>query len=301
MGCWKCAVSNRDKVSSYENDIISYIKQLSPNVNIILSYSVDRKEIDIYLPDFNLGIEFNGNYWHSHLFKSKDYHKQKSDFFKNKGIDVFHIWEYNWINNNDIIKSMIKNKLNLTSNKIYARKCEIKELDSKTYKQFCQKNHIQGFSPSKIKLGLYYENKLVACMGLGNLRANLGNKNKPKNYYELIRYCTLLDNNIIGGASKLMKYFERNYKPELLISYADNDYSNGNLYNKLGFIDKGFTNISYSYFNPKSQILENRFKYRKSELINMGYDPNKTEFEITHEMGLYRIHNSGILKYEKHF
>jgi hypothetical protein len=301
MGCWKCGVSKRNKVSSYESNIIDYIKSLSPNIKIIPSYSIDRKEIDIYLPDFKLGIEFNGNYWHSHLYKNKEYHKMKSDFFKDRGIDVFHIWEYNWINNNRIIKSMIKNKLNLTPNRIYARKCTINTLDSKTYRKFCQENHIQGFSPTKFKLGLYYRNQLVACMGLGNLRRNLGNKSKPKNYYELIRYCSLLEHNVIGGAGKLLKYFERNYSPKSIISYADNDYSTGNLYEKLNFDNQGFTNISYSYYNPKTQQVENRFKYRKSELISMGYNPNQTEFEITHLIGLYRIHNSGISKYEKHY
>lgn len=298
-GCWGCSINNRNFTSSYEDDIFNFIKELNPKIEIIRNYSLNRKEIDLYLPELNLGIEINGTYWHSNLYKSKEYHKIKSDFYSKRGIKIFHIWEYNLLNKNNIIKSMIKNKMLLTDNRIFARKCIIKEIDSKLYRNFCNINHIQGFSPSKIKLGLYYNNSLVACIGLGNLRNNLGSKNRDGNEYELIRYCTLLNNNIIGGASKLLKYFENNYKPNKIISYSDNDYSNGNLYIQLGFKNLGFTNISYVYFNPKTNEISNRYKYRKSELIKMGYKPSKTETQITKEIGLYSLHNSGIYKFEK--
>jgi phage FluMu protein Com len=296
MGCWKCGIEGREKTSSYEVDIINYIKSQIPNINIIQSYSLHRKEIDIYLPEYKLGIEFNGNYWHSHLFKDKKYHKEKSDFFKNHNINIFHIWEYDWINKNNIIKSMINNKLKINSNKIYARKCIIKNIQSKEFKIFCENNHIQGYCASKIKLGLYYNDKLVACMGIGKLRRNLGNKNSPEHSYELLRYCTLLNVNIVGGASKLINYFKQNYNPKTLISYCNNDYSNGLLYEKLNFKLENIK-ISYSYYNPKTQTNQNRYNYRKSELIKLGYDDKLTEFEIITSMGLYKLYNSGTSKY----
>jgi hypothetical protein len=301
MGCWECSVENREKTSSYEKHIIEFINSVDPKIKIHPSYSINRKEIDIYLPDFKLGIEFNGNYWHSHLRKKTNYHKEKSKYFKELDINIFHIWEHAWINKNPIIKSMIINKLNLTPNKIYARKCIIKEINSKTYRNFTEQNHIQGFAPSKIKLGLFYDNILVGCMGLGKLRTNLGNKIKPPDHYELIRYCNLLNYNIIGGASKLLKYFEREYNPKLLISYADNDYSTGHLYETLNFQKIELSKTSYVYYNHKTHQVENRFKYRKSELIKLNYSKDQTEFEITHQLGLYRLHNSGITRYEKHY
>jgi very-short-patch-repair endonuclease len=297
-GCRQCAIENKNFVSSYENTIYNFIKQHNPNLEIIKSYNKERKEIDLYIPGFKLGIEINGNYWHSHLYKNKKYHKEKSDFFNEKGINIFHLWEHQILNKFDIVKSMILNKLNLTPNKIYARKCNIKEISGKEYKLFCDNNHMQGHSPAKIKLGLYYSNELVAVMSFSSFRINLGNKKPKDNEYELIRFCNKLNTNVVGGASKLLKYFINNYNPLKIISYADNDYSEGKLYNVLGFKDLGFTNISYIYYEPKTQSIYNRFKFRKSELIKMGFDKNQSEFEITEKLGMYRIYNSGISKKE---
>lgn len=297
-GCSSCANTIN---SSYELEIIDFIKNIDPNTDIIPQYRLNSKELDIYLPKHNLGIEVNGVYWHSHLFKEKNYHKIKSDFFKSQNINVFHIWEYQWNNPNkqSIIKSMILNKIGKTANKIYARKCEVKEINSSDYKLFCNQNHIQGHSPSQIRLGLYNSNKLVAVMGFGKLRINMGNKNPNIDEYELIRYCSLLNHNVVGGASKILSNFIKTYKPIKIISFADNDYSEGKLYKKLGFKELGFTNLSYVYYHPKEGTIKNRFVYRKSELIKKGYDSKLTEFEITHNMGLYRLFNSGIIKFEK--
>jgi hypothetical protein len=297
-GCPKCAISKIDKTSSYENEIIEFLKQ--SNQNPIQSYRIENKEIDIYIPDLNLGIEFNGTYWHSHLFKSPKYHFNKTEFFKKHNINIIHIWEHQWTNpiKQDILKSMLVNKLQQTPNKIYARKCVVKYIDSKIYSEFCMNNHIQGKSPSSIKLGLFYNSELVACMGFSLLRVNLGNT-KSSNKYELVRYCSLKNTNIIGGASKMLKYFENQYNPLQILSYADRDYSQGNLYESLGFEFEGITNISYNYYNPKTHSLKNRYNFRKSELIKKGYPSELTEFQITHSMGLYRIYNSGTLKYVK--
>lgn len=299
-GCPQCAAISNDYISSYEIEIIEFLKNYLQEETIYPSYRL-KKEIDIYLPDYKLGIEVNGVYWHSHLLKESTYHKEKSDYFKELDINIFHIWEYQWTNpiKNKIVKSMLLNKIGKISNRIYARKCVIKEIHSSEYKDFCNYNHIQGHSPAQVKLGLFYNNELISCMSFGKLRMNLGNKIKKDGEWELVRFCNKLNTSVIGGASKLFKYFENNYKPFKIISYADNDYSQGKLYNTLGFDDKGITNISYSYYNPKEDSIKNRFCYRKSELIKLGYPKEMTEFEITHKMGLYRLHNSGIRKFEK--
>ena len=298
-GCTQCASDHLNYSSSYEYELIDFISSHSPT-KIIPRHTMGRKEIDIFLPEFNLGLEVNGCYWHSHLFKTPNYHKQKSDFYSSHGIKIFHIWEHQWTNpiKQKIVKSMLLNKLNLTPNKIFARKCTIQSVSSRDYKEFCTLNHIQGHSPTQIKLGLYHDGQLVACMGFSKLRVNLGNK-QTCGKYELVRYCTSLHTNIVGGASKLLKHFEKTYTPQYLVSYSDNDYSSGNLYKSLNFQDGSFTNISYMYYENKSSTLRNRYAYRKSELIKMGYDPKLTEFEITHQMGLYRLHNSGTYRWVK--
>ena len=78
---------------------------------------------------------------------------------------------------------------------IYARKCKIIEISSKTYREFLSINHIQGEINSSIRYGLIYENKIVSVMGFGKLRSSLGSKS-TKNIFELQRFCTKINTHI---------------------------------------------------------------------------------------------------------
>ncbi|MFW6225931.1 MAG: DUF7487 domain-containing protein [bacterium] len=270
--------------NNYNNTIINSDKTIIPPY-----------ELDIYLPDFNLAFEFNGVYWHSELYCDKNYHKNKTDLCIKKGIQLIHIYEDDWIYKKDIIKSMVLNKLGLTEYKIFARKCEIKEVtNNKLIKDFLNANHLQGHVMSSVKLGLFYNDELVSLMTFGKLRNMM--KMKSKNgEYEMLRFCNKLNTNVIGSASKLFKYFIRNYNPQTIVSYADRSHSNGNLYEKLNFKLISITPPNYYYIVNRTK--QNRFNYRKSVLIEQGYDSNKTEHDIMLERKIYRIYNSGNLKF----
>lgn len=254
-------------------------------------------EIDIYLPHLNISFEFNGLYWHSELNKDKNYHYLKSKMCEERDIQLIHVWEDDWIYNQEIVKSMILNKLSMNSDKIYARKCEIKEIsDNKLIRKFLDQNHIQGFVGSNIKLGLFYENELVSLMTFGKLRQSMGYI-PTDNDYELIRFCNKLNTSVIGGASKLFKYFIRHYKYNSIISYSDNSHSLGNLYENLGF-KLHHDKIKLNYYWVIDNKREHRYNYRKSKLVKKGYDPNKSEREIMYEdVGSYRIWGSGNKKW----
>jgi hypothetical protein len=288
--CTYCNPKNEPiKEKEIFNFVNNYIENVKGNIKI------DKKEIDVYLPDYNLGIEYNGLYWHCELYKNRNYHFDKTNICNKKNIDLLHIWEDQWLYKQPIVKSMILNKLNKTPNKIYARKTEIKEItDTKIVSEFLEKNHLQGKVGSNIKIGLYYNNELVSLMTFGKLRKNLGQKHK-NNYYEMLRFCNKLYTNVIGGASKLFKYFLKNYKPTKIISYANRDYSNGNLYKKLGFKLDKITKPNYHYV--KNGLRYNRYNFRKDKLIKKGYDSAKTEHEIMLERKYYRIYNSGNFKF----
>jgi len=265
--------------------------------NVFLS---DRKtingELDIYLPELKLAFEFNGLWWHNELYKDKNYHLNKTEECEKLGIQLIHIWEDDWIYKQDIVKSIIINKLNKTPNKIFARKTIIKEInDNKLIREFLDKNHIQGFVGSKVKLGLFFENELVSLMTFGNRRVAMGKKTTNIDEYELLRFCNKLNTNVIGGASKLFKYFINNYKPKEITTYADRSISQGKLYETLGFISQGKTEPNYYYINNK--IRQHRFNFRKDVLVKQGYDANKTEHDIMLERKIFRIYDSGNLKY----
>ena len=276
--------------SGKETQLLNFIKE-NYNGKIIENDRkiLNGKELDIYLPELNLAFEFNGVYWHSELYKDKNYHLRKTKLCEEKGIQLLHIWDDDWNYKQKIIKSIILNKLNKTTNKIYARKCKIEEITNiKLIKSFLNNNHIQGYSKSNKKIGLFYNDELVSLMTFGKRNIN-GNEE-----YELIRFCNKIDTNVIGGANKLFNYFIKTSNSDI-ISYSDNSIFNGDLYKKLGF--EYIKNTELNYYWIVNNKKEHRFKYNKKKLISIGFDKNKTEKEIMYENGHYRVWSCGMKKW----
>lgn len=294
-----CTICNPkdNKQSNFEREIITYI---SNNYNGIIIESdrkkLNGKELDIYLPDLNIAFECNGLYWHCELEKNNLYHIDKTNNCEKIGIHLIHIWEDDWKNKSEIIKSKINNILK-GNNKIYARKCNIVILSNKECRNFLQENHLQGAINSSINIGLLYNNDLISLMTFGKLRKNL-NQSNIEDVWEMYRFCNKLNTVVVGGASKLFKYFTNEYNPKMIISYADRSWSwiNNNLYTKLGFDFNNYTQPNYHYIINNTR--RNRFNFRKDVLIKEGFDPLKSEHEIMLERGYYRIYNSGNLKFE---
>lgn len=272
-------VDFQPRVSSYEIELqhlfddwkIPFVK----NDRSVLS----KGEIDLYFPDYKVGIEFNGNYWHGESMKKKDYHQQKSLDAESKGIFLYHIFEYEW--NNPRIKesiiSQLKNIFHINENKIYARKTVLKEIKDPVIKRdFLQENHKQGTDyNSQIALGLYYNDELVSLMTF--CKARFSNECE----WELSRFCSKKGYNVIGGASKLFNYFVNRYKGSV-VSYSDIAKTRGTLYEKLGFSLKGISKPSYIWF--KSDIdYKTRFQTRM-----------KNERETMQAQGYHRIYDAGV-------
>ena len=294
-----CTVCNPidSHISNKENQLLDFIKN-NYNGKIIISDRkiLNGKEIDIYLPDLKLAFEFNGLYWHNELYKNNNYHLKKTEECLKKDIQLIHIWEDDWIYKNDIVKSMILNKLGKTSNKIYARKTEIKEINNNLLiKTFLNNNHLQGFIGSKVKIGLFYNDELVSLISFGKKRMFMKSKSNTNNEYELLRFCNKINTNVVGGASKLFKYFIKNYKPREITTYADRSHSQGKLYEKLGF--KFIHKTQPNYYYVINDNRKHRFNFRKDVLVKEGYDKNMTEHEIMLSRNIYRIYDSGSLKF----
>ena len=275
-----------------EEIIYEYIKSIYSG-EIIQSYR-DGLEIDIYLPELKTGIEFNGLYWHSGKFKENDYHINKLNLFKERQIDIKFIYEDDFDNNLTIIKSQISNWLGLTQTKIYARKCEVKQIVyTEEYKDFLNSNHIQGFVPSKLVYGLYYKNQLVSLMCFDKKEGRLNMKGGEWN---LNRFCNLLNHQVIGGASKLLNYFIKENNPKRVISYADKDWSNGNLYFTLGFKLLSESKPDYKYI--VDGIRKSKQNFTKTKLSKMGHDISLTESQIMENIGINKIYDCGKMKFE---
>jgi phage FluMu protein Com len=233
------------------------------------------KELDFYFPKLQIGIEFNGDFWHSDIKKNEKYHQQKCLDGKSKNVNVIMIYQHLWNTKKDIIINRLKHILQ-KSEKIYARKTTVKEVSFLDAKDFCEKYHIQGMSSSTShSFGLYYNNILVSVMTFGKSRFT-------SHEVELIRLCSSCS--VVGGASKLLKAFIRKYSPTSIISYADLDWSNGNVYEKLGFIFEKITSPSYVWV--KGNIIKSRYQTQM-----------KNENEIMKKDGFLKIYKSGSIRY----
>ena len=274
-----------DHKSIKEIELFSYITSVYSG-EIIQSYR-DGLEIDIYLPELGIGFEFNGLYWHSSKYKHKKYHINKTNHFKDKGIRIIHIWEDDWLYKQDVIKSQINNWLGLNKTKIFARKCSIKSVDITVIKSFLDQNHIQGFVNTKVCIGLYYNDEIVSLMSFDNFE---GRKKMELNGWNLSRFCTKLHTNVIGGASKLLSHFISKYKASRIVSYADRDWSNGELYYKLGFSLVSESAPDYKYIINNTRM--HKSQYRKSKL-----DTKLTESEYMSSLGINRIYDCGKSKF----
>ena len=284
---------NHSNSSIAEFELYSEIQKLSPDSTIERNkrfLGTKQLELDIYLPDLKLGIEYHGQYWHSELYKEKDYHFEKYKFFKDRGITVIQVFESEWINSKDIIMSLISNKIGIVKLKVFARNCDIREIVSFDYRTFLETNHLQGYAPAKIKLGLYMDNELLQVMSFSKPRFN------KKYDWENIRTATKMNTVVVGGFSRLLKNFSKQYKGSI-ISYVDVRYFTGKGYVSNGFTNIGHSNPNYYYFKRNDLILENRMKFQKHKLEKMldMFDPNLTEHANMLDNGYLRIYDAGNL------
>ena len=276
-------------ISQGEKEVLNFIKD--KGIDYFENYRelIYPKEVDIYLPYYRLAIEFNGIYYHSEINGgcSKTYHIDKSKRCKEAGVDLIHIFEDEWNENSEIIKSLILNKLGLNSNVVYARKCTIVEVEAKQAKQFYFENHLQGYISGK-HIGLEHKGEIVTLVTIGKSRFN-------KNHgYEILRFCTQCHLNVIGGFDKLVKYIERNISSSL-ISYVDRRFYSGKSYINYGFEFEGYSPPNYFYIVNKKR--ENRIKYQKHKLKNKleYFNENLSEWENMKMNGYDRIWDCGHL------
>lgn len=277
-GCPGCVVI--PSVSLAEEELNTYFISLGFVENIDYFRStrsiITPKELDFYFPNIKVGIEYNGTYWHSSAKKPTTYHQDKKIDGIEKNINIIMIYEYQWILRKSIILNRLKSILGKDTT-IYARNTHIKEVSFDDTNNFCDTYHLQGKTISKYRYGLYYDDKLVALMTFGKDRFN-----NNKYEYELLRYVS--NGTIVGGASKLFSHFIKTLKPKSIMSYADMDWSCGNLYEKLGFYKIGITKPGYVWTNNK-------------ECLTRYQTQIDNEDSVMKDKGYHKIYKSGSMIY----
>ena len=284
---WGTSYSEKEMVdfikSIYDGEIIENTKKIIPP-----------KELDVYISNKNLAIEFNGVHWHDENHVDKNYHLTKTNMCNEKGIDLIHVFEDDWLERKEIVKSMIASRLGVYKEKIFARKCQIKEIEKDQAKIFFDENHLQGFAYGDLYLGLMFNDELIQCICINKKGWHDGN-------VELTRMVTKLNTQVVGGFSKLMKHISDYIEYKSITSYVYKAWFNGK-----GYIESGFKIVkentpSYSYIVNGRRVHKSHFRKNKiKKMFERGelkfYDSNKTEHENMIENKIYRIYDCGTMK-----
>lgn len=275
--------------STGEKEILFFVQQLLPDTEIQENTQriISPYELDIYIPEHKLAIEYCGLYWHSDKFKENYYHRNKMQACRAQNIRLLTIFEDEWRDKEDIVKAKIKNILGADDRpKVFARKTHIVGVDTKTKNEFLDQYHIQGTGPGSITYGLVCDTVLVAVMTFI--------KRSPITY-ELNRYATSC--RVPGGFSKLLKHFQRNHVWTQIVSFADLRWSDGKLYENTGWtLDRI---LPPDYYWCKNGKRYHKFGFRHKHLPGklVEYDCNLSENENCKNNGYTKIHNCGLLRF----
>ena len=262
--------------SHYETQIAS----LLPEVHFVtrdrftLTQHKNGFEIDLYSPEHKIGIEFNGDYWHSYQhLNDKFFHQAKSKLAEKQGIRLIHIYEYEWndpAQRNKIIQ-MLNIAFGILPRKIYARNCEVRQISNSEARVLNEKVHLQGHRDAQVTYGLYYEGELVQLMSFSKTHYN--RNIKGDNDWEIIRGCPGSNNIVVGGVSKLFKHFIMDYSPDSVFSYCDFNKFDGKSYEALGMEFIGYTAPDLSYVMPDGSVVKRNPKryqeYKKNSIAQI--------------------------------
>jgi len=277
-------------ISSGELEIVDYIKSIYDGEIVLSSRQlICPLEIDIYIPKFKLGIEYHGDYFHSEIFKDRNFHKLKHDKCMDAGIHLIQIFESEYKQKRDIINNMIKHRLHIREDVVYARKCDVFfDYDKDKIRKFMDDNHIQGRCPYSLSVSLLYNTNLVASMLF----------KKSGDAYDLVRFCSA--NSVVGGFSRCLKNGIKEYSMSHITSFADLRVvnKNDNVYETNGFLPIKEIPPDYKYIY--NGIQKHKFGFRhaglKTKLEN--YDPHISEHKNCLNNGIYQVYDSGKMKYE---
>jgi len=306
LGSWNTNLDSCPYCSGESNKYEDFLGEFLVSINVPYERNnrkiLQGKEIDFFLSHKNIAIEVDGLYYHSTKFiKRSDYHLAKTNMCKQQGISLIHVFGDEILFNIKSLKNRLRSVLGKNKHTVYGRKCEVYPITSAVKSKFLKKYHIQGDCNSSINLGLFYKKRLLSVMTFGKKRVSTGHKGIDGEF-ELYRFCSIYNFNILGGASKLLSYFEKYYQPTEIISFCDLRYTSTlkrNLYESLGM--KLCKQTLPNYWIVRGNKREHRFSYRKSVLHKKLslFDPLLSETQNLEQNNIFKIYDCGNLLYRK--
>lgn len=298
-GCPDCS-HHRSKDEAAIYDFVSVFFDARSRVRDV----VPPKELDIYIPDIKLAIEYCGEYWHGADCpedepEARRRHKQKHKACEALGIRLLTIYRSEWMERENAIRRLIRNAIGKGRGSVMARKCDVRHVPNGEATAFYEKYHPQGGQGYGHNYGLYYREKLVACMRFAFGANDRGAH--AERMWTLSRYATRVS--VAGGASKLFAAFVDEQTPEIVKSFSDNRYFTGAMYEKLGFIMEEETDPDYQVWHQKLGLMQKSSWQRKkipARIRELGsketFDPDRdfrSERDMTFLLGAHRIYDCG--------
>lgn len=268
--------------SSFEVELLQFLQSVIPNTEIVKNSRIIIKpyELDLFIPEHNLAIEFNGLYWHCELHKPKTYHLDKRKLCESKGINLIQINADEWALHKPIVRSIIKAKLKIFDAQIHARKCEIRAVPQAEAVAFLEANHLMQSSRGFKSVGLYFGGALVSLLTY----------KKHKTGLDVARFCNKLNTLVFGGLSRLLAYVRReNPTAEYVQSFVDLRYGTGFSLEALGFKNEG-ESLGWAWTDFK-------FTYNRLRCVANMDSRGLTESEHAEELGWARIYDAGQRKW----
>lgn len=292
-GCPVCALTIY--VSKAEQEVVDFITSLGVTVVQSDRSVLNGAEVDLWIPEKNVGIEFNGVYWHNDSRKTVKYHFNKWSVAKRKNVQLLQVWEDDWLLRKDVVKSMLAHKLGASSaGRVFARNTSVAVLGKQEAEVFLEAHHIQGFASGFLYVGLKdASGVLIAVMVL---KREPGSDGRVLN---IVRFATAV--NVVGGFTKILSHVERSTDVVSFVTFSDHMVSDGRLYESNGFTaDK---ELPPDYMYVVKGVRQHKFGYR---LERFRKDPDLvwvegvTERELADLNGLKRVWDAGKTRWVKH-
>lgn len=275
-------------VSKGEKELIDFLEGYQIHVVSRDRTVIHPNELDIYLPDFNVAIEYNGVYWHSEVYRDEEYHKSKHDRCKEQGVRLLTIFEDEWEQNRDIVEQTILNILKVSGNYTYAE-CDVRPVSNKEKSKYFKQNSILGDSSSSLSIGLYTDT-LIACMSLNRL-AN--EAYKIERYTEVIRTPSTL--------AKMIAYVETNHNPSKILVDVDLRWEDDLELEQCGFRFEESLAPDYTYVVKKQRYDKRKVTSKKvKSILKDRYDDTLTESDNMIRNGILKLYDCGSARLVKY-
>jgi len=279
--------------SSGEMEIAEWLRGFNIKVEIRNRTVLSRAEIDIYLPDHKLGIEYTGLYWHSDRRNPDPNHLlKKHRRCEEAGIRLVTLFEDEWLYHPDKVKASLGHFLGLSTKGIFARKARIAPITTNEALPFLKQYHLLGAgSAHQYMVGAYDQECLIAVMTFRTPnRERAGSKQ-----IEMTRFVTD-GRNHPGLGSRMFQWAVREYKFERVVAFVDRRWFTGSFKTVSGFNIVTETKPTL-WWVKASKRYQRRFKTKRS-LARTNPDSKGTKLEIMRELGYSRIWDCGKLKLE---